>query len=210
MAEEQTKTLRPIRKEEFEAFRKELYEVREGSREFVKPAVELDRDAVDKPKGIAEKLAEVQAHKNRVLVILNRSVSNEGFWESMIDKLDDSHKAVGKQALLTDAVRGAKSAELREAMANDLANKEVARVLLKHEPESGDVKVEIPFFVSQRSIVAKNLAEAIAFKMEVKNIYDNLDDTSRNLAVQLKAVMVALKIGGDPTDENSFTVRGGQ
>jgi hypothetical protein len=178
--------LQPIALEEYERFYQELYMERDGviMSQFRVP---LDSDPSMNPKGINTKLALVQALKDRLVVILNRAIRNESYWRALSKKVEGRHEAEVQRAMLTEKVKTSGNADSRKAMsANDAADT-VLKDLFK-----GEGKLE-----EHVASINKKHSEAIAFLSEVKNLYENIDSSSMNLAVQLKSVMVNTKIYGD-------------
>jgi hypothetical protein len=197
---------RPIKTEEYKKFREELYEFQNGAESKPRFAVSLDSDPTMKPKAISEKLAEIQAYKDRALVIYNRAILCEAYWRTVMRRIEAKHKGETKRAALLEEVRKGKSADIRVAEAERIANEAVVKELFKDKKdENGDV-IEYDAHFSK---VASHLADAGAFMVEMKHIYENLDETSKNIMVQLKSVMVNVKVYGDPkeTDPVDKSVR---
>ena len=178
---------KPIKKEEYELFRKELYTFKDGRELGVTFSVGLDADPSSNPKAIAEKLAHVQGFKDRALMILNRAVLGESFRKSAVKCIEAKYEAEVRRAMLNENVAKAKNQEMRGAEAS-----KIAEAIIVKEVFNGEGKYEDYF-----NELTKNLADATAFLHEVQNIYDNLDDTSRSIMVQLKSVMVNIKVYGD-------------
>ena len=184
---------RPIKPTEYEAFRKELYAMSNGQETSINFSVPLDEDPGQDPKSIGSKLAKVQAFNDRVLVMLNRSILCEAYWRTVHRRVESKYEAETQRAMLSEDVVKAKNQDCRKAEATKIADAAVVTALFGGEGK----------FEDQCSAVVKNLSDAIAFMNEVKNIYENLEHTARNLAVQLKSVMVNAKVYGDPTGDPS-------
>ena len=178
--------LKPITQEEYEQYYQELYTENQGviMSQF---RVTLDNDPSMNPKGINEKLATVQGLKDRLVVILNGAIKNEMYWRALTKKVEGRHEAEVNRAMLTETVRKSGNSESRKALSAVDAEKTVLQDLFR-----GEGKLE-----DHVAAIDKKHSEAIAFLSEVKNIYENLDSSSMNLAVQLKSVMVNQRIYGD-------------
>lgn len=179
--------LRAITPEEHDAFYREIYSSGEGGLVFSQFRVPMDTDPTINPKGINEKLAKVQGLKDRLVVIYNRAIKNKSYWETITKKLASRFEAEYQRAMLLEEVRKAGNAEMRVAAATEHAKREVLIKVFKGDG-SYDTKL---------SEISTKHAEANAFFLEVKNIYDNLDSTSMNLAIQQKGVMLNARIYGD-------------
>jgi hypothetical protein len=178
---------RPITPEEYQKFRTELYKTSpELGRETVTYSVPLDEDPTLNPKGMTEKLARTQAYKDRVVTILNRAISAEAYEKTVLAKVDVYFEASEREAMISEEVKAAKSAEVRSAMAAVAAGKKVVEKAFKGEGT----------FDSHRFNLVVRHNDAISFLKEVQNIYDNLESTGVQLAVQLKSIMVNAKVYG--------------
>ena len=184
---------RPIKPSEYETFRKELYCMTDGKETGINFTVPLDEDPGMDPKGIGSKLAKTQAFKDRVLLVLNRAILCESYWRTVHRRVESKYEAENQRAMLSEEVGRAKNQDSRKAEATKIADAAVVEALFGGEGK----------FEDQCSAVVKNLSDAIAFMNEVKNIYENLDDTAKNLAVQLKSVMVNARVYGDPSGDPS-------
>lgn len=192
---------RPIRKEEYEAFRSELYEIVGGKESACRFTVAMDEDPTLKPKNLTEKIARTQACKDRVVVIFNRAILNEAYWRTLIKRVDARLESETAKAYLDPAVRELKNQELRQGQATTIAEAAVLQGLFEGKGT----------YDSQTALIHKNAQDAIAFLSEVKNLYDNLSDTAVALAVQLKSVMVSAKVyGGIGVEEESVAQAAGR
>lgn len=180
---------RPIVKSEYEAFRSELYDASGGSEKSCNFTVALDEDPTLRPKRMTEKMAQTQAAKDRVVVILNRAILNEAYWKTLVKRVDARLESEVARAYLDPSMKELKNQELRQGQATVIAEAAVLKGLFQGEGT----------FDSQSALIHRNAQDAIAFLSEVKNIYDNLSDTAVALAVQLKSVMVNAKVYGDPS-----------
>jgi hypothetical protein len=178
--------MKPISAEEYEAFYRELYSTSDGGLVFSQFRVPLDSDPSLNPKGMNEKIAKVQGLKDRLVVIMNRALKSKAYWDTAVKKVAAKYEAEFQRAML-DVAKQHSNAEMRKAAASDIACRTIVADVFRNEGKYED----------QLSAINKKLAEAIAFYSEVKNIYDNLDASSMNLAVQLKSVMVNARIGGE-------------
>ena len=179
--------LRPITPEEHEAFYREIYSSGEGGLVFSQFRVPMDSDPTINPKGINEKLAKVQGLKDRLVVIYNRAIKNKNYWDTIMKKIAARFESEYQRAMLLEEVRKAGNADSRVAAATEEAKKQMIIKVFKGDG-SYDGKCA--------DISTKN-AEAISFFCEVKNLYENLDATSMNLAIQQKGVMLNARIYGD-------------
>jgi hypothetical protein len=182
---------RPILKKEYEVFRAELYEVTNGAESACKFAVALDADPTLRPKNLTEKIAQVQACKDRMVVILNRAILNESYWKTILKRVDARLESEIAKAYLEPSVKELKNQELRSGQATAIAEGVVLAKLFDNKAT----------YDEQMALIHKNAQDAIAFLSEVKNIYDNMGDAAVALAVQLKSVMVNMKVFGDPSGE---------
>lgn len=178
--------MKPISAEEYEAFYRELYSSGDGGLVFSQFRVPLDSDPSLNPKGMNEKIAKVQGLKDRLVVIMNRALKSKAYWDTAVKKVAAKYEAEFQRAMLEVASHHS-NAEMRKAAAGDIACRTIVAEVFKSEGKYED----------QVAAINKKLAESIAFYSEVKNIYDNLDASSMNLAVQLKSVMVNARIGGE-------------
>lgn len=198
---------KPIRPEEYKSFHDELYEFnKQFGRDTIRYEVPLDPDPTLQPKSINEKLARVQAFKDRVVAILNRAILSESYWKAALTRLDSRLEAEYNRAMVTEEVRGAKSAELRQALATGAAKVKVAQALLGDSLGEQAQPDPRPVFDDRRAAAATNHADALAFLKEVQNIYDNLHSTDQNLSRQLKSVMVNAKVYDGVHDEGRMTL----
>jgi hypothetical protein len=179
--------LRAISPEEHDAFYREIYSSGEGGLVFSQFRVSMDTDPTLNPKGINEKIAKVQGLKDRLVVIYNRAIKNKNYWDTVTKKVQARFDAAYQKAMLLDEVKKAGNAESRVAAATEKAKKAVLIEVFKGDGTYDD----------RISNIAAKFAEAISFFSEVKNIYENLDSTSMNLAIQLKSVMLNARIYGD-------------
>jgi hypothetical protein len=176
---------RPITPDEYKKFREELYKPNtELGRENVAYTVPLDEDPTLNPKGMPQKLALTQAYKDRVITILNRAISAEAYEKTVLAKVDVYFEAAEREAMISDEIKAAKSAEVRAAMAAVAAGKKVVEKAFKGEGT----------FDTHRFNLVVRHNDAISFLKEVQNIYDNLESTGVQLAVQLKSIMVSAKV----------------
>ena len=178
--------MKPISVEEYEAFYREIYSSGEGGLVFSQFRVPLDSDPSLNPKGMNEKLAKVQGLKDRLVVIMNRALKSKAYWDTVSKKIAAKYEAEFQRAML-EVAKLHSNAEMRKAAASDAACRKIVADVFQNEGKYED----------QVSAINKRLAESMAFYSEVKNIYDNLDASSMNLAVQLKSVMVNARIGGE-------------
>lgn len=176
---------RPITPDEYQKFRAELYKTSsELGRETVSYSVPLDEDPTLNPKGLNQKVSLVQAYKDRVVTILNRAVLAEAYEKTRLAKVDAEYEAAERTAMISEEVRAAKSAEVREAMAANKASEDVVKRIFEGKGT---------FEGNRISLVARH-NDALSFLREVQNIYDNLESTGVQLAVQLKSIMVNAKV----------------
>jgi hypothetical protein len=117
---------------------------------------------------------------------MNRALKSKAYWDTAVKKVAAKYEAEFQRAML-EVAKQHSNAEMRKAAASDIACRTIVADVFRNEGKYED----------QLSAINKKLAEAIAFYSEVKNIYDNLDASSMNLAVQLKSVMVNARIGGE-------------
>ena len=187
---------RPVKKEEYDAFRKEVYSFKDGVETSCNFTVSMDADPTLQPKNLTANLAEVQAKKDRLVVVLNRAILNESYWRTVAKRIESKYESETSKAFLEQNVRELKNQELRQGQASIMAADAVVRALFDGKGN----------YDEHMALIYRNLQDAIAFSSEVKNIYENLDHASRNLAVQLKSVMVNARVYGDPSgDEPSET-----
>ena len=178
--------MKPISAEEYEAFYREIYSSGDGGLVFSQFRVPLDSDPSLNPKGMNEKIAKVQGLKDRLVVIMNRALKSKAYWDTATKKVAAKYDAEFQRAML-EVAKLHSNAEMRKAAASDIASRSIVTDVFQSEGKYED----------QLSAINKKLAEAIAFYSEVKNIYDNLDASSMNLAVQLKSVMVNARLAGE-------------
>jgi hypothetical protein len=190
---------RPVLKKEYEAFRSELYEIKDGAEGVCKFTVALDEDPTMRPKNMTEKLAHVQACKDRMIMILNRAILGEAYWKTVTKRVAARLESEIARAYLDPSMKELKNQELRSGQATVIAEEKVLAGLFEGKGT----------YDEQTTLIHKNAQDAVAFLAEVKNIYDNLNDTSIALAVQLKSVMVNAKVYGDPTGDLEPTGRAG-
>ena len=190
---------RPIKKEEYDAFRKELYIYKDGAESASRYAVSLDEDPTLRPRDLSKKLAEVQANKDRLVVILNRAILNDAYWKTVSKRIEARFESETNQAYLAEEVKSLKNQELRQGQASVLAAKAVIVALFEGTGTYDD----------QMALVYRNWQDAMAFLGEVKNLYENVDKTSYALALQLKSTMVNMKIFGDPSEDTPSETRVG-
>jgi hypothetical protein len=188
---------RPILKTEYEAFRAEMYTIKDGAEVSCRFTVGLDADPTMRPKNMTEKMAETQSRKDRMLVILNRAVLNEAYWKTVIKRVDARLESEIARAYLDPSMKELKNQELRSGNATVIAEKAVLANLF------GDKGT----YDEQMTTIYRNAQDGIAFLAECKNIFDNLSDTSIALSVQLKSVMVNAKVYGDPAGEVEPLIR---
>lgn len=182
---------RPIRKEEYEVFRKELYIYKDGAESASRYAVSLDEDPTLRPKDLSKKLAEVQANKDRLVVMLNRAILNDAYWKTISKRIEARFESETNKAYLDEQVKSLKNQELRQGQASVFAAKAVVDALFDGKGVYED----------QTALVYRNWQDALAFLGETKNIYESVDKTSFLLALQLKSVMVNMRISGDPSED---------
>lgn len=180
---------RPIMKQEYDAFRDQLYNIKDGVESTGKFVVAMDADPTLRPKNMTEKMAQVQAFKDRMVVILNRAVKNEAYWKTVLKRVDARLKSEIAKAYLDSSMKELKNQELRQGQATTIAETAVLNGLFGGKGT----------YDEQTALINKNAQDAVAFLAECKNIYDNLSDTAIALSVQLKSVMVNAKVYGDPT-----------
>ena len=178
--------LRPITPDEHDAFYREIYSSGEGGLVFPQFRVPLDTDPTLNPKGINEKIAKVQSLKDRLCVIYNRAIKNKSYWDTITKKLEARFESEYQRAMLLETVRKAGNAEMRVAAATEEAKLQVVNKVFK-----GDGNYD-----SKMAEISHKHAEAVSFFSEVKNLYENLDGSSMNLAIQLKSVMLNARIYG--------------
>ena len=196
-----SEVLRPITTEEYEAFYREIYSTGEGTGlVYSQFRVPMDADPTINPKGINEKLCKVQGLKDRLVVIYNRAIKSKSYWETISKKLAARFEAEYNRAMLLEEVRKAGNSEMRVAAATEHAKKEIWTKVFKGEGSYDGKLAEI----------AHKHSEGISFFSEVKNIYDNLDSTSMNLAIQQKGVMLNARIYGDGFGAQKEASNGGQ
>jgi len=75
------------------------------------------------------------------------------------------------------------NAEYRKAFSHVTATKTLSKKVFKGQD-----------FEEKKTELDKQLINAITFHTEVKNLFSNLEDTSMNLAIQLKAMMLNAKL----------------
>ena len=184
---------RPIKKDEYDAFRKEMYVYKDGAESASRYAIQLDADPTMKPKDMSKKLAEVQANKDRLVVILNRAILNDAYWKTVSKRLEARFESETNQAYLDEQVKALKNQELRQGQASIIAAEKTVKALNLFDGKGT--------YVEQTSFVHSQWQDSIAFLGEVKNIYENVDKTSFLLALQLKSIMVSMKIFGDPSED---------
>jgi hypothetical protein len=182
---------RPIVKKEYDAFRAEIYEIVNGVESVCRFTVPMDADPTLRPKNLTEKMAQTQACKDRMVVILNRAILNEAYWKTVIKRVDARFESEIARAYLDPSMKELKNQELRSGQATSIAEEAVLKFLFDNKGT----------YDEQTALIHKNAQDAVAFLSEVKNIYDNLSDTAVALAVQLKSVMVNAKVYGDPSGE---------
>lgn len=176
---------KPISPDEYKAFRTELYSVDQAGRELASYTVALAADPSTQPKKQNGRVQTVQGYKDRVLVLFNRGILAEAYWNALLKKLDAKFEAEYNRQLASEEVaKGAKAAEGRKALATNLSGEKVANDLFKGKGS----------FEDRRSAIVTNHIDAKAFLTEVKNIYENLQDTGMALAQQAKNSMIDLKI----------------
>lgn len=187
---------RPITKPEYDAFRSELYNIKDGVEQTCRYTVDMDADPTMRPKNLTEKIKQVQGCKDRMVVVLNRAILNESYWKTVIKRVDARFESEVAKAYLDPSMKELKNQELRQGQSTRIAEAAVLEGLFGGKGT----------YDEQMSLIHKNAQDAIAFLSEAKNIYDNLSDTAIALSVQLKSVMVNAKVYGDPTGElNSGT-----
>lgn len=181
-----TKILTPISDTEYQTYLSELYEKQADGTLKLKFTVELDEDPSVKPLSISEKLAKVQALKDRLVVILNRALNNKTYWDSIVEKIDNFLESKKAEILSTDPeVQSAKNSELRNSLAEIKAKELISNAIFNgagFDKKMGEIRLKSN--------------EANAFYNEVKNIYTNLDDKSMALAIQTKIVIVKARLEG--------------
>lgn len=182
---------RPIVKTEYDVFRRELYNFDGDNETTCRFDVSLDEDPTLRPKNLTEKIAQTQAGKDRVVVILNRAILNEAYWKTIIKRIDSRMESEIAKAYLDPSMKELKNQELRQGQATNIAEMAVVANLFGGKST----------YDEQMASIHKNAQDAIAFLAEVKNLFDNLDSRSMALAVQLKSVMVNAKVYGDPSGE---------
>ena len=183
---------RPITTEEYEQFLAELYKQDESGRTIPTYKVELDDDPSLNPRTLSEKLKWVQAHKNRVVVIFNRAISNESYWRKIVKRLNTKFKSTYNKAMMNPDVRKEKSSDLRESCAEITAGVELVNALFDGKGTYEDNMI---------AAEGKHI-DAQSFLNEVKNIYENLDSTDMNLARQQKNVLICAKLYGEVLEDD--------
>ena len=185
--------LKIINDVDYEAYYKELY-LNDGAGPVLsRYRVPLDPDPSICPMSINKKLSEVQAYKDRVVVILNHAIQNKSHWETLLKKLESKFDSEVNMALTSDTVKNSGNAGIQKAVALRVASNSIVAEIWKGEGKYED----------RLSGLSKKYAEASAFLAEVKNLFENLDSTSMNLAVQLKSMMMNARLynpmlpGGD-------------
>ena len=139
---------RPIKKEEYDLFRKELYEFKDGREVGVTFSVGLDADPSSNPKAIAEKLAHVQGFKDRALMILNRAVLGESFRKSAVKCIEAKYEAETRRAMLNENVAKAKNQEMRGAEASKIAEAIIVKeVYQTRKPAEGEKPIQLTIMV---------------------------------------------------------------
>jgi hypothetical protein len=182
---------RPITKEEYQQLLAELYVKADGKVQS-RYKVDLDEDPSMSPRKLSGKFKEVQSQKDRVLVILNKALANEAFWKATLKKIDTKFNAAEVSAMIDPDVMKMKSKELREASAEISAGKKIVEKMFKGEGE----------YAEHYSKLQELHSDSLNFMLEVRNIYDNLDSTDKNLARQLKTVLLCAKLFGESEDED--------
>ena len=182
---------RPILKTEYEAFRAEMYTIKDGAEQSCNFTVGLDADPTLRPKEMTDKMSRTQAKKDRMLVILNRAVLNESYWKTVIKRVDARLESEIARAYLDPSMKELKNQELRSGNATVIAEGAVLKGLFADKGS----------YDEQTTLIHRNAQDAIAFLSECKNIFDNLSDTAIALSVQLKSVMVSTRTSGDPAGD---------
>ena len=182
---------RPILKAEYDAFRSEMYTIKDGAEYSCNFTVGLDADPTMKPKDLSEKIARTQAKKDRMLVIINRAVLNESYWKTVIKRVDAKLESEIARAYLDPSMKELKNQELRQGNATVIAEAAVLNGLFGGKGS----------YDEQTTLIHRNAQDAVSFLSECKNIFDNLSDTAIALSVQLKSSMVVTKVSGDPSGD---------
>ncbi len=182
-----SEVLHSITKEEYDALYKEIYSTAGNGLQLSNFRVPMDEDPTLNPKGINDKISKVQALKDRLVVIYNRAIKNKNYWDTVHKKLNALFEAEYQRSMLLEEVKKAGNAEMRVAAATERAKREMLVKVFK-----GDGTYD-----GRMAEIATKQSEAVSFFNEIKNIYENLDSTSMNLAIQLKSVMLNARIYGD-------------
>lgn len=183
-----SEVLTPLTAEEYRTLYAEIYSSTQGTGLLKSNfRVEMDNDPTLNPKGINEKLSKVQALKDRLVVIYNKAIKNKSYHDTLLKGLTSDFEAEYQRAMLSEDVRKAGNAEMRVAKATEEAKKAMVKNKFK---EVGTYEQNMVSRLTRQ-------AEANAFFSEIKNVYENLDSTSMNLAVQLKSVMINARIYGE-------------
>lgn len=175
--------MKPIPENSINNIYKELYDRDENNKIICKYAVHLDEDPSIHPKSLSEKIAQTQTYKNRVIVLLNIAISNKQYWDTMLKNLDTLYNTVYSEEMskITDKV----SVDIKKSMAETNAYITLA------------ARLNIDNYVGHYNEVVRKHSEAVSLYTEIKNIYDNLNETSVNLAIQLKSMMLNAKVYGN-------------
>lgn len=181
-----TKILNPISDEEYQMYLNELYEKQPDGSMKLRFTVDLLEDPSVRPVGISEKLAKVQALKDRLIVILNRALNNKTYWDNVVEKIDTFLESKKAEILSIDPeVQSAKNSELRNSLAEMKAKAVISSSIFNNvdfDKKMGEIRLRA--------------SEANAFYNEVKNIYTNLDDKSMALAIQTKIIIIKARLEG--------------
>ena len=170
--------------DDYKALYSELYAKDSNGRRVSFYRVPLDQDPSIDPLSINKKLADVQSYKDRMVVILNDAIRNESYCKTALKDMESRFESEVGSALTTDAIKNSGNAGIQKAVAMRVASKALVVELF-----AGEGKYE-----DKISLLTKKYAEAGVFLKEVENLYENLDKTSMALAVQLKSVMMNMRL----------------
>lgn len=179
--------LTPISDLEYSSLLGELYESLPEGQKKLRFTVDLPEDPSVNPLELSLKLSRVQSLKDRLIVIMNRGLTNKSYWDTAVLRIQSALETeVASQMINNSEVKGAKNAESRKSAAELFAKKELhPKIFSKY-----------PTFDDGMAFVLTKQSEANAFYNEVKNIYSNLDDKSMALAVQLKTIILNARLNG--------------
>ena len=187
-----------ITEAEYSAYYKEIYVAEvSGGPTVSRYRVPLDKDPSIDPMAINRKLSEVQAYKDRLVVILNHAIRNKSHRETILKAFEAKFEDEVNEALTSDSVKNSGNAGIQRAVALRQASKAIETEITEKAktagtPITGEVKCGVRLANYHRG-----LARAVAFLAEVKNLYENLDASSMALALQLKSLLLNARVYGE-------------